>query len=246
MSKTVIIIPARLSAKRLPNKPLLKINDIPMIVQVYKRAVEADIGEVYVATPDKEIENVIKEHNGKSIFTGINHMTGTDRVYEAYKKINSIDFDMIINLQGDMPNINPDNIVKLNDLMKNEESKIGTLAGQISDIKELKDFNVVKLKTKEPLDNKNFLQAEDFFRTIEFNSDINIYHHIGIYAFKSEILEKYINLKRSKNELDRNLEQMRALDNNIQIKVTLVQSIPLSVDTLKDFNEVKSLMNLKK
>jgi 3-deoxy-manno-octulosonate cytidylyltransferase (CMP-KDO synthetase) len=114
MSKTVIIIPSRLSAKRLPNKPLLKINGKPMIVQVYKRAVEANIGEVYVATPDQEIIDVINNFSGKSIITKNNHKTGSDRVYEAYNKIDDKNIDFIINLQGDMPNIDPKNILKLN------------------------------------------------------------------------------------------------------------------------------------
>ena len=135
MAKTVIIIPSRLSANRLPNKPLLEINNIPMIVHVYKRALEANIGEVYVATPDHEIAEVIKKVSGKSILTDKDHKTGSDRVFEAYQKLDNKknEIDLIINLQGDMPNIDPKNILTLNSLMRKHDAKIGTLASKIID-----------------------------------------------------------------------------------------------------------------
>jgi 3-deoxy-manno-octulosonate cytidylyltransferase (CMP-KDO synthetase) len=246
MSKTVIIIPSRLSAKRLPNKPLLKINDKPMIVQVYKRAVEANIGEVYVATPDQEIIDVINNFSGKSIITKNNHKTGSDRVYEAYNKIDDKNIDFIINLQGDMPNIDPKNILKLNNLMEENDSDIGTLGANIIDNQEIKDKNIVKVKTEENLNKKNFLKSEDFFRIGNTDDILNIYHHVGIYIFRPNSLKKYINLSRTKNEIERNLEQMRILDNNLDINVGLSSSVPLSVDTEEELEKVRQLMSLKK
>ena len=246
MSKTVIIIPSRLSAKRLPNKPLLKINGKPMIVQVYKRAVEANIGEVYVATPDQEIIDVINNFSGKSIITKNNHKTGSDRVYEAYNKIDDKNIDFIINLQGDMPNIDPKNILKLNNLMEENDSDIGTLGANIIDNQEIKDKNIVKVKTEENLNKKNFLKSKDFFRIGNPDDILNIYHHVGIYIFRPNSLKKYINLSRTKNEIERNLEQMRILDNNLNINVGLSSSVPLSVDTEGELEKVRQLMSLKK
>ena len=246
MGKSVIIIPSRLGAKRLPNKPLLEINNIPIIIHTINRAKESKIGEVFVATPDKEIFDLVKRNSGKVILTENDHATGTDRVFEAYKKINNKEIDLIINLQGDMPNIEPNNISKLNKLMRETGSKIGTLAAKISKKDELKNPNIVKTKTKESLNNTNFLQAKDFFRIQNLEKNGNIYHHLGIYAFTPNILEKFINLERSKNEIDRNLEQLRALDSGIQINVALTSSPPLSIDTQEDLEKIKLLMNLKK
>ena len=217
-----------------------------MIVQVYKRAVESNIGEVYVATPDQKIIDVINNFSGKSIITKDNHKTGSDRVYEAYNKINDKNIDFIINLQGDMPNIEPENIFKLNNLMKENDSGIGTLGAKIINNNEMIDENIVKVKTKENLTEKNFLKSEDFFRIGNPDDNSNIYHHVGIYIFKPNFLKKYINFSRTKNEIERNLEQMRILDNNIDINVGLSSSVPLSVDTEKELEKVRHLMSLKK
>ena len=246
MGKSVIIIPSRLEAKRLPNKPLLEINNIPIIIHVMNRAKESNIGEVFVATPDEEIFNLVKKNSGNSILTKNDHPTGTDRVFEAYQKIKDKEIDLVINLQGDMPNVEPTNILKLNELMKKTDGKIGTLASKISKQDELKDKNIVKVRTKKSLNIGNFLEAEDFFRIKNLKENRNIYHHLGIYAFKPSILEKFINLKRSKNEIERNLEQLRALDSGIKIDVALTSSLPLSVDTKEDLEKVRLLMNLKK
>ena len=245
MSKTLIIIPSRLKATRLPEKPLKLINNIPMIVQVYNRAVESNVGEVYVSTPDKEIESVIKKASGNSVITTNNPQTGTDRVWEAYKRLDIKEVDFIINLQGDSPNLDPKIIVQLDSLMKRTNSEIGTLAAKITDAKEIVDSNIVKVKTNLPLDDKNFLRSENFFRTDETKDISNIYHHIGLYSFTLSALSKYTNLSRSENEKSRNLEQMRLLDNNIDIKVGLASSLPLSVDTPNELEKIKKIMEYK-
>ncbi len=243
MKNTIIIIPTRLGAKRFSNKPLAKIKNIPMIVHVLNRAKESSVGKVYVATPDNEISDIVKENGGHAIVTKNNHFSGSDRVYEAYLKSLKEDTDLIINLQGDMPNINPDSISKLEKLMRENSCDIGTLASPIKNKDEIVDTNIVKVHVDEDLKNDNFLDAKDFFRTKTNLKNEKIYHHIGIYAFTSIALSKYVKLSRSKLEIERNLEQMRAMENNMSIKVGLSNSTPLGVDTEADLKKVSEEMN---
>ena len=245
MNKSVIIIPSRLEAKRLPNKPLLKINNIPMIIHAMERAKESGIGDVIIATPDKEILDLIEKNSGKAILTSKSHSTGTDRVYEALEKISDDAIDIVINLQGDMPNLDPDNIQNLEYLMRKSKCDIGTLASVVQNVEELQNTNIVKVETFENLNHSNFLKTKNFFRkTININK-VNIYHHIGIYAFTRNALFKYVKLNKTKNEIERKLEQMRALDNNIEIKVALSKSFPIGVDTKEDFLLIKKSMEYK-
>tara|TARA_B100000029_G_scaffold457445_1_gene486160 strand:+ start:378 stop:1115 length:738 start_codon:yes stop_codon:yes gene_type:complete len=245
MKNTVIIIPTRLAAKRFPNKPLAKIDNVPMIVHVLNRAKESKIGEVFVATPDEEICKIIKENGGNVILTKQKHVSGSDRIYEAYSKQIKNNIDIIINLQGDMPNIKPESILKLEKLMRSNNCDIGTLASKIEDNKDILDRNIVKVHVKENLKDKAFIEAKDFFRVKKDIDDEKIYHHIGIYAFTNISLTKYVKFPRSPLEIERNLEQMRAMENNMMIKVGLSDSIPLSVDTEEDLINVNKKMNLK-
>ena len=243
MKKTAIIIPTRLGAKRFVNKPLAKINGLPMIIHVMNRAQESQVGEVIVATPDNEIVNVVEQNGGNAVLTKKEHPSGSDRIYEAYLKKIKSSVDIVINLQGDMPNIKPNSISKLVKLIKENDCDIGTLASDIKDREEIKDPNIVKVYFEEKLKNNDFLIPKDFFRTKKDLKDENIYHHIGIYAFTKDALTQYVKLPRSKLEIERNLEQMRALENDIVIKVGLSDSMPLSVDTEKDLEKVKKEMN---
>tara|TARA_B100000686_G_C16690641_1_gene917387 strand:+ start:21 stop:758 length:738 start_codon:yes stop_codon:yes gene_type:complete len=238
MKNTAIIIPTRLEAQRFPNKPLVKINNVPMIVHVLNRAKESKVGDVFVATPDSKILNVIRENGGQAIITKKNHPSGSDRVYEAFSKNLKNNIDLIINLQGDMPNIKPDSIVKLERLMRKNNCDIGTLAAPIKDEEEIIDHNIVKVQLDQNLKNNDFITAIDFFRIKKDLKNEKIYHHIGIYAFTKDALTKYVKLSRSKLEIDRKLEQMRALENNLIIKVGLSDTIPLGVDTEKDLEKV--------
>jgi len=243
MKNTAIIIPARLDAKRFPNKPLVKINNLPMIMHVYNRAKEAKVGNVFVATPDDEIYDLVKSYKGEVFKTKKNHTSGSDRIYEVYEENLKTNVDLIINLQGDMPNIKPSSILKLEKLMRDTKSEIGTLASPIQDIQENEDINIVKVDLEKKLENSNFLIAKNFFRKKADLKIQNLYHHIGIYAFTSNALTKYVNLPRSRLEIERNLEQMRALENDIVIKVGLSDSMPLSVDTENDLIKVRKEMN---
>ena len=242
MKSTVIIIPTRLEAKRFPNKPLVKINDVPMIIHVLNRAKESKIGEVLVATPDDEIIQVVKKNGGKAILTKPEHLSGSDRIYEAYIKELKNDVDLIINLQGDMPNIKPHSISKLEKLMRSNDCDIGTLASDIVDKNDITDINVVKVEMNEVLKDDDFFKAKDFFRIKKDLNHEKIYHHIGIYAFTNIALTKYVKLARSKLEIQRNLEQMRALENNLIIKVGLSDSSPLGVDTKEDLEKISKEM----
>ena len=242
MKNTAIIIPSRLAARRFPNKPLVKINNVPMIIHVLNKAIEARVGEVFVATPDVEIFNIVNNNGGNGILTKHDHASGSDRIYEVYSKRLKRNTDLIINLQGDMPNIKPHNISKLVKLMKNNNCDIGTLASNIKDKSEIIDPNIVKVLTNQTLKENNFIIAKDFFRTKKNLSNEKIYHHIGLYIFTKDALSRYVKLVRSKLEIERNLEQMRAIENSMIIKVGLADSIPLSVDTEEDLIKVRKEM----
>jgi 3-deoxy-manno-octulosonate cytidylyltransferase (CMP-KDO synthetase) len=241
MNKTVIIIPSRLEALRLPNKPLELINNKEMILHVYEAAKKSNAGEVYVATPDKKIIDLIKNSGGNVILTSPEHSTGTDRVFEVFKNELNSEPNIIINLQGDMPNIKPEVVTDLASYMDEGKCDIGTLASAFTSQSELQDENNVKVAVKKKLLDNNFVEATDFFRVYSENYE-NFYHHVGIYAFTNKALIRYVSLKRSKLELERKLEQLRALENNMSIHVSYINSSPLSVDTKKDLTEVKKIM----
>ena len=241
--KTLIIIPSRLSATRLPGKPLLKINHISIISHVFNKAKEANIGEVIVAAEDQEIVNDVKNNGGNAILTSNKHKTGTDRIYEAYQKLNLDNIDFIMNLQGDEPAINIEDIVNLNQMMIDHKAKIGTLAAKIENKSDLANENIVKVITENNLEDDPFSHAKTFLRKSE--DTLNIYHHIGIYCYSSEILKNFVELPQSKNEIENKLEQLRALDNNIKINVALSKSSPIGVDTEEDFLAIKKIMEYK-
>tara|TARA_Y100001958_G_C21211351_1_gene537055 strand:+ start:121 stop:855 length:735 start_codon:yes stop_codon:yes gene_type:complete len=242
--KTLIIIPSRLSATRLPGKPLLKINGISMISHVVKKAEEANIGEVYVATEDQEIVDDVKINGGQAILTVNNHKTGTDRIYEALQKLNIRDAELIMNLQGDEPLMNVEDIRNLYEQMNKTKSKIGTLASKILDKKIYEKENVVKVITKEKLSNEKFPEALNFTRK-QKNLNENTYHHLGIYCYQLETLKNFVSLEQSQNEIKNKLEQLRAIDNSIDINVGLARSTPIGVDTEEDFVAIKKIMEYK-
>ena len=241
--KTLVIIPSRMSATRLPGKPLLKINGLSIISHVSKKAEEANIGDVIVATEDQEIIDDVKGNGFNAIMTSNKHKTGTDRIYEALKKSNIKNVDLIMNLQGDEPAIDIQDIVRLNDKMIKNPSNIGTLAASIKDNKNLINENIVKVITENTLGENNFPKGISFLRKSEQID--NIYHHIGIYCYSSDCLEKFVHLDQSKNEIENRLEQLRALDNNIDINVSLAKSSPIGVDTEEDYLALKKIMEYK-
>ena len=245
MKKTLILIPSRMAATRLPGKPLLKINNLSIISHVFKRAEEANIGEVVVATQDQEILDDVLKNGGRGILTNTNHKTGTDRIFEAYKKLDIKGVDYILNLQGDEPDINKDDIINLNNYMINKNTDMGTLAAIIKNSKMLNNENVVKVVTEKKLEENNFPIAIDFSRKDLSKTNKNIYHHIGIYSYKIDVLEKFISLNQTESEVKNKLEQLRALDNKLKINVALAKSSPIGVDTEEDYLAIKKIMEYK-
>ena len=234
-----------MAATRLPGKPLLKINNLSIISHVFKRAEEANIGEVVVATDDQEILKDVLKNRGRAILTNKMHKTGTDRIYEAYKKLNIKDVDYILNLQGDEPDINKNDIINLNNFMIAQDADLGTLAAKIVEDKMMDNRNVVKVITDEKLEESNFPKALNFTRDNLSKDYQNIYHHIGIYSYKTNILKKFISLDQTINEKENKLEQLRALDNDLKINVALAKSSPIGVDTEEDYLAIKKIMEYK-
>jgi 3-deoxy-manno-octulosonate cytidylyltransferase (CMP-KDO synthetase) len=242
MNNIAIIIPSRLNAERLPNKPLKLINKKEMILHVYDMAKSSNVGDVIVATPDRKIFDLIKKYNGLAVLTSDKHETGTDRVFEVFeKKLKSIP-EIIINFQGDMPNLNPQAIKDLAEHMKKHLCDIGTLASRIEKDHEEKDPNVVKVLTDNEIKNKSFAKAVDFFRISNEPLNKLTYHHVGIYAFTNKALIRYVSLDRSKLEIKRKLEQLRALENKMKIDVGYIDTCPLSVDTEEDLIAIRKVM----
>ena len=242
--KTLIIIPSRLSATRLPGKPLLKINGLSIISHVLNKALEANIGDVCVAAEDQEIIDDVQHNGGQAILTGNNHMTGTDRIYEALNKIGKSDIELVINLQGDEPLINVNDIKNLHNQMIKTKSQIGTLASLITDKNLYEKKSVVKVITKVSLEKSQFPEAKNFVRKSN-NLSLNTYHHLGVYCYRLEALEKFVSLDQSENEIKNRLEQLRALDNNMKINVSLAKESSIGVDTEEDFVAIKKIMEYK-
>ena len=242
--KTFIIIPSRLSAIRLPGKPLLKINGLSIISHVVKKAIDANIGEVFVAAEDQEIIDDVKKNGGQAILTNNNHKTGTDRIYEALLKIGKKDVELVMNLQGDEPLMDVNDIRNLHKQMIRTGCKLGTLASNICDEKIYYDENTVKVITKNELDYSKFPEALNFVRRSSDKRE-NTYHHLGIYCYQFETLKKFVLFDQSQNEIKNKLEQLRALDNNININVAFAKTSPIGVDTMEDFVAIKKIMEYK-
>jgi 3-deoxy-manno-octulosonate cytidylyltransferase (CMP-KDO synthetase) len=238
--KFLIIIPVRLASTRLPNKPLADIFGKTMIQRVYEKAIEANIGDVLIACDGKEIADEVKKFGGKYVITDPNLPSGTDRIFAAYKEAaSSQDFDAIINLQGDLPNIDPGAIKAAANSLR-DGFDISTIASKIKNRDEINNPNVVKIAVAP--DASGAGNAFYFSRSPIPHGDVktdDYYHHIGIYAYTKESLEKFVSLAPSSLEKRESLEQLRALENNMKIAVQIVDTHPLSVDTKEDLEEVK-------
>jgi 3-deoxy-manno-octulosonate cytidylyltransferase (CMP-KDO synthetase) len=245
MPKTLILIPSRMSATRLPNKPLLKINNLSIISHVVKKAKNTEIGRVVVCAEDQEILDDVIKNGGEAILTGNHHKSGTDRIFEGYKKLDIHDVDYILNLQGDEPSIDEKDIINLNNMMLETNSLIGTLGAKIKNNEMYSNQNIVKVATEEKLNIKNSSFAISFKRNHIFHEKENIYHHLGIYAYQVNTLEKFVNLNQTKNEIENRLEQLRAMNNNLKINVTLAKSSPIGIDTKEDYLALKKIMEYK-
>lgn len=236
--KIIIIIPSRLASTRLPNKPLAIINGKTMIQRVFEQAKKTNFKDILIATDSQLIGDEVSKFGGNYIITDPALPSGTDRVYSAIKNLNK-DFDIIVNLQGDLPNIDPLVIESCIELAKNSDCDIATVASIIKDKSEITNPNVVKIAIAQNH------QALYFSRSaIPYSKDLDqtYYHHIGIYAFKKSALEKFINLTPSFLEKRESLEQLRALENNMKIAVKIVDTHPLSVDTADDLLKITKII----
>ncbi len=238
----VIIIPARMASTRLPGKPLAEISGLPMIVHVMNRAVEADLGDVYVACSEREVAQAVESRGGKAILTDPDLPSGTDRIKQALERINhNTEYDVIINVQGDLPTIDPQIIRKSLLPFEDNHIEITTLAAKITDKEEINNPNVVKavVAWKE---NSEYGKALYFTRATAPANEGDLYHHIGLYAYRRDALEKFTSLPPSPLEKREKLEQLRALENNITIGVVRVDTIPFGVDTQEDLAKARSLL----
>ena len=238
MSNTLIIIPSRMSAKRLPGKPLLKINGKTLISLVLKKAEDCKVGKVIVATEDKKIEKEVKSHGGIALLTSKKHKSGTDRIWEAFQKLKDNKIKYIINLQGDEPLIDVKDVRNLNKIVKKNKFQIATLAIKIKNRKILDNKNIVKVATKNKLNYLHPQKAINFYRASKINYKY-YYQHIGIYQYSVSALKTFFHLKRTVNEKKNSLEQLRAMDNKIPINVILAKKNVVGIDTKEDYIELK-------
>ena len=237
--KTVIVIPARMASSRFPGKPMALINGMPMIQYVWEQAIASNIGEVIVACAETEVSDFIKSLGGNAVMTSPELPSGTDRIYAALKDHPKFyQLESIINLQGDMPLINAEDIIKVNTPLI-QGFDIGTLVTGINSLDE-KNHNITKAKIKW-IKKEIIGEATDFYKTSKEDLE-NVYHHVGIYSFRFESLKKFINLPPSQNELFYKLEQWRALDAKMTIGVNYVANVAISVDTKDDLIHVENII----
>lgn len=241
MTKTLILVPARMASTRLPEKPLALINGLPMICHVVDRAREANIGEPVVATDSTRIREVVEAHGARAVITREDHESGSDRIWEAVEAIDPhAKAEIIINVQGDLPAIDPALIRQSIVPLEDENVDIATLAAEITDETERTNPNVVKA-VGTPLFTSR-LRALYFTRASAPHGDGPLYHHIGLYAYKREALKKFVSLAPGTLEQREKLEQLRALENGMRIDIELVNTIPHGVDTPEDLEKARALL----
>jgi len=239
---TIVVIPARMASARLPGKPLADIHGNPMIVHVWRRAIEANVGRVLVAAAEIEIADAIRDHGGDAIVTTSSLPSGTDRIAEALRlRDPQGQYRFVVNLQGDIPLIEPLSIQRCLAGLVNEAADISTIAAEITDPADLANPHIVKAVV--PLSaEREVAFARDFVRVVEEDQPPPHWHHVGVYAYKRAALERFVSLPVSANEAERRLEQMRALDNGLRIVVVRVDTAALGVDTPAELDIARQLL----
>ena len=239
--RTLVLIPARMAATRLPGKPLLDIGGLPMIVHVLRRAEEAQIGRVAVATDTPEIAAAVRAHGGEVVMTRADHPSGSDRIHEALKQLDPEGrTEIVVNLQGDFPTISPGNIRDVLPPLSDPAVDISTLAAEIHTEEEAGNPNVVKA-VGSPIGPRR-LRALYFTRATAPTGDGPRYHHIGLYAYRRAALERFVTLPPSALERQEKLEQLRALEAGMRIDVMIVDTVPRGVDTPADLETARRLL----
>jgi len=237
--RVVIVIPARMAATRLPGKPLADIGGRPMIAHVLERASAANLGPVYIATDSPDIAAAVEAAGGHAVMTRADHPSGTDRVWEAIGKIAEA-ADIVINVQGDLPTLDPADIGAALAPLDDRAVDIATIAAEITKTEERTSPHVVKM-VGTPI-GEGRLRALYFTRATAPAGDGPLYHHIGLYAFRRPALERFVLLPVSTLERREKLEQLRALEAGMRIDVALVRSVPLGVDTPEDLETARAIL----
>jgi 3-deoxy-manno-octulosonate cytidylyltransferase (CMP-KDO synthetase) len=244
MADVLILIPARMASTRLPGKPLADIGGAPMIVHVWRRAAAAGIGPAVVATDSPEVAAAVEKSGGKAVMTRGDHMSGTDRIHEALAKIDPASHaGVIVNMQGDLPTLEPGNLAAAVALLGEPAVDIATLAAEIRRADERDNPNVVKV-VGTPLGPAR-LRALYFTRATAPAGDGPLYHHIGLYAFRRAALDRFVALRPSPLEKREKLEQLRALEAGMRIDVAIVDTVPLGVDTPEDLEAARAMLTTR-
>ena len=241
MSDPLVLIPARLAATRLPNKPLADIAGEPMIVHVWRRAVEAGIGPVAVATDAPEIAEAVTKAGGQAVMTRVDHASGSDRIFEAVEKLDPEGrHDMVVNVQGDLPTVDPAAIAASIVPLADAAADLTTLVAVIEREEERTNPNVVKMVGSEVSTGR--FRALYFTRATAPYGDGPLYHHIGLYAYRRKALQRFVGLPPSPLEIREKLEQLRALEAGMRIDAVVVNDVPLGVDTPHDLERAREII----
>ncbi|NOT39713.1 MAG: 3-deoxy-manno-octulosonate cytidylyltransferase [Alphaproteobacteria bacterium] len=242
MSEPLILIPARMASTRLPGKPLADIHGAPMIVQVWRRAMEAKAGRVAVAAAEREIVDAVVKAGGEAVLTDPNHPSGSDRIYEALTELDAKGaHEIIVNVQGDLPTLDPALVRAVVAVLKSSGADMSTLATEIREAPEWTNPNVVKAVVALP-EGKRDGRALYFTRATAPSGDGPLYHHIGIYAYRRQALDRFVKMAPSPLEKREKLEQLRALEAGMSIAVRIVDTMPLGVDTPEDLERARQML----
>ena len=241
MAEILIVIPARMASTRLPGKPLADIAGEPMIVHVMRRAQAARLGAVVVATDSEAIAACVEKAGGRAVMTRADHVSGSDRIFEALETADPQQRAVIVvNVQGDLPTLLPADIAAAIGPLADPAVDIATLAAEISRVEERSDPNVVKLVGTPVAERR--LRALYFTRATAPSGEGPLYHHIGLYAFRRAALARFVALPPSPLERRERLEQLRALEAGMRIDATIVEGVPLGVDTPEELERARAIL----
>ena len=242
MQRTLIVIPARMHATRLPGKPLIHIAGEPLIVHVWRRAMAAETGRVVVATDTEEIVAAVRKAGGEAVMTRPDHVSGSDRVFEAANRIDPEgDFEIILNVQGDLPAMDPGIIHACLRPLEDKAVHIATIAALITSEESRTDPNSVKV-VGTPTAVPGRLRALYFTRATAPYGEGPLHHHFGMYAYRRSALERFVSLRPSALEKREQLEQLRALEDGMRIDVTIVDTVPVEVNTPDDLERARRII----
>jgi 3-deoxy-manno-octulosonate cytidylyltransferase (CMP-KDO synthetase) len=242
MADVLILIPARMASTRLPGKPLADIAGEPMIVHVMRRAQDAGIGPVVVATDSPAIAAAVEKAGGRAVMTAADHASGSDRIFEALGKVDPRrDAGIVVNVQGDLPTLDPAAITAVIEVLADPAVDIATLAAEIRRAEERDNPNVVKAVGTPVAPGR--LRALYFTRATAPHGEGPLYHHIGLYAYRRPALERFIASPPSPLEQREKLEQLRALEAGMRIDIAIIDTVPLGVDTPEDLARARSMLS---